>query len=60
MAVDRIRHGVVVTANVRENRPKTKLDTNRVFGKAISFPDGLLGGKIKYSKVRDEHVNLCI
>src|SRR3954466_14110694 len=42
MAVARIRHGVVVTADVRENRPKMKLDNNRVFEYAISFPDGLL------------------
>src|SRR3954447_6933674 len=41
MAVARIRHGVVVTADVRENRPKMKLDNNRVFEYAISFPDGL-------------------
>ena len=41
MVVDRIRHGVVVTADVHENRPKMKLDNNRVFGSAISFPDGL-------------------
>src|SRR4051812_16943743 len=43
MAVARIRHGVVVTADVRENRPKMKLDNNRVFEYAISFPDGLSG-----------------
>ena len=42
MAVGRIRHGVVVTADVRENRPKMKLGNNQVFGNAISFPDGLL------------------
>ena len=42
MAVDRIRHGVVVTADVRENRPKMKLDNNQVFRNAISFPDGAL------------------
>ena len=41
MAVARIRHGVVVTADARENRPKMKFDNNRVFGNAISFPDGL-------------------
>jgi hypothetical protein len=41
MAVGRIRHGVVVTADVRENRPKMKLDNNRIFGNVISFPDGL-------------------
>jgi len=39
--VARIRHGVVVTADIRENRPKMKLDNNRVFEYAISFPDGL-------------------
>jgi hypothetical protein len=42
MVVDRIRHGVVMTADVRENRPKMKLDNNRIFGNVISFPDGLL------------------
>ena len=42
MAVARIRHGVVVTADARENRPKMKFDNNRVFEYAISFPDGLL------------------
>jgi hypothetical protein len=41
MAVARIRHGVVVTADARENRPKMKFDNNRVFEYAISFPDGL-------------------
>ena len=44
MAVARIRHGVVVTADARENRPKMKFDNNRVFEYAISFPDGLSGG----------------
>jgi hypothetical protein len=42
MVVGRVSHGVVVTADVHENRPKMKLDNNRVFGSAISFPDGLL------------------
>ena len=42
MAVARIRHGVVVTADARENRPKMKFDNNRVFEYAISFPDGAL------------------
>jgi hypothetical protein len=32
-----------VTADVRENRPKMKLDNNQVLRNAISFPDGLLG-----------------
>src|SRR5688572_8695318 len=41
MAIARIRHGVVVTADARENRPKMKFDNNRVFEYAISFPDGL-------------------
>jgi hypothetical protein len=30
-----------VTADVRENRPKMKLDNNQVLRNAISFPDGL-------------------
>jgi hypothetical protein len=40
-AVDRIRRGVVMTADVCENMPEMKFDNNRVFGNAISFPDGL-------------------
>ncbi len=31
-----------MTADVRENRPKMKLDNNQVLRNAISFPDGLL------------------
>jgi hypothetical protein len=60
MAVNRICHGVVVTADVRENRPKMKLDNNRVFGSAISFPDGLSGKSIRLwrtwvDRIRKEH-----
>ena len=42
MAVNGVRHGVIMTADVRENRPKMKLDNNPIFGNVISFPDGLL------------------
>jgi hypothetical protein len=35
-----------VTADVRENRPKMKLDNNQVLRNAISFPDGLSGGGV--------------
>ena len=41
MAVNGVRHGVIMTADVRENRPKMKLDNNPIFGNVISFPDGL-------------------
>jgi hypothetical protein len=35
-----------MTADVRENRPKMKLDNNRIFGNVISFPDGLLENRV--------------